>query len=134
MQAACQAGLQPVPADLNRSAELRFVSLRRLESEIAKAHKLGQPLPDAVRYLAGLQRVRYVLVYPDQHDIVLAGPAEGWRIDSLGNVVGASTGRPVLTLDDLMVALRASESSNMTGISCSIDPSPEGLERVQQVP
>ena len=29
-----------------------------------------------MRYLAGLQHIQYVFVYPDQHDIVLAGPAK----------------------------------------------------------
>jgi Protein of unknown function (DUF1598) len=48
-------------------------------------------------------------------------------------VVGATSGRPVLTLDDLMVALRVAESANGTGISCSIDPTPEGLQRMQQI-
>jgi hypothetical protein len=133
LQAAWQQGLDEVPADLEAWAELRFVSLRQLEMKVAEARAAGEPVPDAVRFLAGLQRVRYVLVYPDRQDIVLAGPAEGWRVDTMGNVVGATTGRPVLTLDDLMVALRAAESSNRTGISCSIDPTPEGLQRMQQI-
>jgi hypothetical protein len=133
LQAAWQAGLQEIPADLEKPAELRFVSLKRLDAEIARANQEGKPLPDAVRYLAGLQRVRYVLVYPEQHDIVLAGPAEGWRADAVGNIVGANSRRPVLMLEDLMVALRAAESSNMSGISCSIDPTPEGLRRLQQI-
>lgn len=129
LRQAWQAGLQQVPEDLQKPTELRFVSLKRLEAEAAQAQQAGKPLPDAVRFMAGLQRVRYVLVYPDQHDVVLAGPAEGWRTDALGNVVGASSGRPVLLLDDLMAALRAAEQSNMTGISCSIDPTPEGIAR-----
>lgn len=133
LQAAWQAGLHQVPAELNEFTELRFVSLRRLEAAIAAAQEQSRPLPDAVRYLAGLQRVRYVLVYPEQHDIVLAGPAEGWRIDSLGTVVGKSTGLPVMLLDDLMVALRSSETANMTGISCSIDPTPAGIERMRKL-
>lgn len=133
LQATWQAGLQPVPDDLDQASDLRFVSLRSLEAAVAEAQAAGKPLPDAVRYLAGLQRVRYVLVYPEQHDIVLAGPAEGWRVNSLGTVVGKASGRPVLLLDDLMVALRAAESSNMTGISCSIDPTPAGIERMQQL-
>ena len=101
-----------MPADLEKWTDLRFVSLKQLEAEIAAARAAGKPLPDAVRYMAGLQRVRYVLVYPDKQDIVLAGPAEGWKVDSLGSVVGATSNRPVLTLDDLMVALRVAESSN----------------------
>lgn len=133
LQAAWQKGLQQVPADLEKWTDLRFVSLRQLESEIATARAAGKPLPDAVRFLAGLQRVRYVLVYPDRQDIVLAGPAEGWKVDTLGSVVGATTGRPVLTLDDLMVAMRVAESSNTSGISCSIDPTPEGLQRMRQL-
>jgi uncharacterized protein DUF1598 len=133
LQSAWQKGLQQVPADLGKWTDLRFVSLKQLESEIASARAAGKPIPDAVRYLAGLQRVRYVLVYPDQKDIVLAGPAEGWKVNSLGSVVGATSNRPVLTLDDLMVALRVAESSNRSGISCSIDPTPEGIQRMQQL-
>jgi hypothetical protein len=133
LQSAWQRGLEEVPADLEAWADLRFVSLRQLEAKIAAARAAGGPLSDAVRFLAGLQRVRYVLIYPDRQDIVLAGPAEGWRVDTMGHVVGATTGRPVLTLDDLLVTVRAAESSNRTGISCSIDPTPEGLQRMQQI-
>src|SRR5205085_1418814 len=85
LQSAWQKGLQQVPADLEKWTDLRFVSLKQLESEIAAARAAGKPVPDAVRYMAGLQRVRYVLVYPDKQDIVLAGPAEGWKVDSLGS-------------------------------------------------
>jgi Protein of unknown function (DUF1598) len=130
---AWQAGLQEVPADLRQASDLRFVSLKRLESQVAEAQEAGKPIPDAARFLAGLQRVRYVLVYPEQNDIVLAGPAEAWRVDAMGNVVGASTGRPVLLLDDLMVALRSTDAANRSGISCSIDPTPEGMQRLQQI-
>jgi hypothetical protein len=133
LQAAWQQGLQPVPADLDAKVDLRFVSLKNLEAEAARAIESGKQLPDAVRYLAGLERVQYVLVYPEQKDIVLAGPAEGWRVNALGSVVGKATGRPTLTLDDLIVALRVAESANASGISCSIDPTPEGLQRMQQL-
>ena len=47
-----------------------------------------------------------MLVYPEQKDIVLVGPGEGWKVDARGNVVGVTTGRPVMLLDDLLVALR----------------------------
>ncbi len=138
LQAVWQSGLQPVPADLEPLTELRFVSLRKLDAQIAAADESGEPLPDSVRYLAGLLRVKHVLVYPptadgQPGDMVLAGPAEGWKVDSLGNTVGQTTGRPVLMLDDLVVALRAAESSNGPGISCSIDPTPKGLANAQRV-
>jgi hypothetical protein len=133
LQSAWQKGLQPVPEDLNKWTDLRFVSLKQLEAEIAESRAANKAIPDAVRFLAGLQRVRYVLLYPEQHDIVLAGPAEGWKIDALGSVVGTTSNRPVLTLDDLMVAMRVAESANTSGISCSIDPTPEGLRRMHEL-
>lgn len=132
-----QQGLDPTPADMEPLVDLRFVSLRKLDEKIAAARAAGEPIPDEVRYLAGLLRVKHVLVYPPADgrpgDIVLAGPAEGWKVDALGNTVGVTTNRPVLMLDDLVVALRSAESSNGPGISCSIDPTPEGLARAQRV-
>lgn len=133
LQSAWQEGLGEVPGDLEKLVDRRYVSLRKLEEKIAAARASGEELADEVKYLGGLQRIEYVLVYPDRGDIVIAGPAEGWRVDALGNVVGATTGRPVLLLDDLMVALRVAESANASGISCSIDPTQEGLERVQNL-
>jgi hypothetical protein len=122
-----------VPTGLDEFTELRAVSLKRLEETIAQARANGQPVPAEANYLAGLQRVRYVFVYPNRQDIVLAGPAEGWEMDGLGNVVGITTGRPVLMLDDLLVALRSGRSSRVEPITCSIDPTPEGLERLQEL-
>ena len=84
-------------------SKLRKVSLNRLEQVII-AHQ--GTLTDEMRYLAGLQRVRYVFYYPDTKDIVLAGPAEGWAPDITGRVVGLSSGRPVVQLQDVVVALR----------------------------
>lgn len=137
LQAAWQAGLDPTPAEMEPLTDLRFVSLRQLDAQIAAARAASEPLPDTVRYLAGLLRVKHVLVYPPKDgkpgDVVLAGPAEGWKVDSLGNTVGITTGRPVLMLDDLVVALRAAETSNGPGISCSIDPTKNGLARAQKV-
>ena len=125
--------LADVPADLQAYTDLRAVSLKHLEAELARCAAEEKPIPDSIKYLAGLQRVEYVFVYPESHDIVLAGPAEGWRVDALGSVVGATTGRPVVLLDDLMVALRTSEVSRLEAISCSIDPTAEGIKRVRSL-
>ncbi len=126
------AALQPVGDDLQK-AGLRKVSLRQLEAAIAEHHKNGTPLTDDMIYLAGLQRIQYVFVFPEQNDIVLAGPGEGWKLSADGEIVGVTTNRPVLLLDDLLVALRSTEALRQTGISCSIDPTPEGLARFQQL-
>jgi hypothetical protein len=124
--------MQEIPADLNEPSELRKVSLRKLEDAIAEHQKAGKPgLPIEMRVLAGLQRIRYVFVYPEQNDIVLAGYGEGWKVDGKGAVVGVTTGRPVLLLDDLLVALRATRRNPQGSITCSIDPTPEGLNRLR---
>ena len=126
------AEMKEVPGDLNGKVELRKISLKGLEAAIDDALKnnLGV-LPDEVKYLAGLQRIEYVLVYPEENDIVLAGPGEGWKVDEVGNVVGVTTGRPVIHIDDLIVALRSVDNARREGISCSIDPTEEGLARLQ---
>lgn len=128
-----ESALAAVPKDLQKWSDLRAVSLKQIEAEIARSLAEGKPLPEAVRYLGGLQRVEYVLVYPEQGDVVLAGPAEGWRVDALGNVVGATTGRPVALLEDLIVALRMRDVAQLEPIACSIDPTPEGMQRFQAV-
>ena len=87
-----------------------------------------------MKHLAGLTRIKYVFYYPETQDIVLAGPAEGWAESAAGRVVGMDTGHPVLELQDLIVALRAispGEKSNPL-VHCSIDATPEGLQRMQQ--
>jgi len=124
--------MDEVPDGLAAEVEIRKVSLKGLEAAIDDAitNNLGV-LPDEVKYLAGLQRVQYVLVYPEKNDIVLAGPGEGWKVDEVGNVVGVTTGRPVIHIDDLIVALRSVDEARTEGISCSIDPTEEGLARLK---
>ena len=119
--------MQPVKGKMAARTELRTVSLRGLEAAIADAVANQQgALPDEVKYLAGLQRIQYIFIYPEQQDIVLAGPGEGWKIDDKANVVGVTTGQPVLLLDNLLSALRAVNAKQPERISCSIDPTKQG--------
>jgi hypothetical protein len=113
---------------------MRKVSLRRLEAEIASLASKQKSLPAEVLFLAGLQRVEYVFVYPESRDVVIAGPAEGWTRRGT-EMVGVSTGHAVLRLDDLLDALHgnAAGADGQYGISCSIDPTDEGMARVQQM-
>ncbi len=131
LRALREKALQPLPGALKEPCQLRKISLRRLEAEISSQLKTGNPLADDVKYLAGLQQIQYVFAYPEQHDIVLAGPGDGWKVSPQGEVVGAASGRPVLLLDDLLVALRAAEGCRESGISCSIDPTDEGVVRLR---
>jgi hypothetical protein len=123
--------LHPAPAaELNAASELRMISLKGLEAA-CQAAAGSKELPDELRFLAGIQRIQYVLVYPEEHDIVLAGPGEGWKVDDEANVVGVHTGRPVLLLEDLLVAFRTVDVARQGGISCSIDPTAEGRQRLE---
>ncbi len=131
LRALRSQSLQPIPGELGQKTALRKVSLRGLEEAIVRQIETGQPLPDVMKYLAGLQQIQYVFVYPETQDIVLAGFGEGWKVDQRGNLVGASSGRPVLLLDDLLVALRTARQAAQGGISCSIDPTAEGLVRLR---
>lgn len=123
-----------LPADLLRKSESRKVSLTRLEAQLAEKLAAGQPVTDEMRYLAGLTRVRHVFYFPETKDVVLEGPAEGFMPDPAGRVVGLHTGVPVLELEDLIVALRAYPpgGGGAKVISVSIDPTKEGLARMQQ--
>lgn len=125
---------KPVPEGLNNPVGERKISLRAIEEAVAKAEQdVAYDLPDEIRFLAGIQRIQYVLIYPEQNDIVLAGPGEGWKIDDRGNYVGVTTGRPVLRLEDLLVALRTVENARQGGITVSIDPSQEGRQKYAQL-
>lgn len=124
--------LEKIPGDLNAAADMRKISLRRLEAALEDCAKNNKPIPDAIKYLGGLQRIQYIFVYPEQKDIVLVGSGEGWKVDAKGNVVGVNTGRPVMLLDDLLVALRTARAAANGGITCSIDPSKDGMARMQQ--
>ena len=80
--------MQPTGDDLQKNTEMRMISLKRLDQAIAQAieNDKGQ-LPDEVKYLAGIQRVEYVFLYPEENDIVLAGPGEGWVVDGSAQVL-----------------------------------------------
>ena len=124
-------GLSGVPQGLSQVVPTRKISLRMLEAAIDRCNRTGKDLPDEIKYLAGLQRIDYVFVYPEKHDIVLVGPGEGWKVDDRGNIVGATTARPVMLLDDLAVALRTAREAAQGGISCSIDPTSQGLQQLR---
>jgi hypothetical protein len=121
-----------MPGDMQRSSDLRKVSLIRLERAIAARLAAGKAPDDAMWHLAGLQRAQYAFFYPDERDIVIAGPAEGWVDDLSGRAVGMTTGRPTLLLEDLLVALRAYPPGRRVKpfIGCTIDPRPEGLAQL----
>ena len=119
------------PADLKGRVPLRKISLRRLDAALAAEIRAGKPMPSELALLGGLQHIRYVFVYPEQKDIVLVGPAEDWKVDDRGNIVGKTTGRPLMNLDDLVIALRAVAGAAGGEIACSIDPTDSGRAQLR---
>jgi len=125
------AALNP---DVARRSNVRKISLGRLEAALRKRLDEGRGASDEMKYLAGLTRIQYVFYYPDTKDIVIAGPAEGWATVAPGRVIGLHTGRATLELQDLVVALRVFQpgSKQRGTVFCSIDPTQEGLARLNQ--
>ena len=125
-RAAALRNAIPQPAAAWREPQAwRSISLRQLEAELLRLSTARQPVPDELQFLGGLSQVQAILVDPGR-DIWLAGPSEAWTIHPSGEIVGVDSGRPILLLDDLMVAFRSVESSRERSISCSIDPTAEG--------
>ncbi|WP_182865821.1 DUF1598 domain-containing protein [Stieleria mannarensis] len=120
--------------DLMRGSKLRKVSLQRLEAALQEQLAAGGAIGDDLKALAGLTSIQYVFYYPETRDIVVAGPAEGFVADPTERYVGIQSGKPTVLLEDLATALRAyAPGQPATGvISVSIDPTQEGLQRMQQ--
>ncbi|MFV2065840.1 MAG: DUF1598 domain-containing protein [Pirellulales bacterium] len=133
MRRRIAAARTSLPADVSRGSELRKISLNRLEAAVRATLDAGGTPSEEMIYLAGLTRVQYVFFFPETNDIVLAGPAEGWMTDLVGRVRGIKSGKPIVELQDLVVALRAfAPNDRKTGvISVSIDPTKEGLTNLQ---
>jgi hypothetical protein len=117
---------------VRRASALRYVSLPRLEAAIADCQRRHVPLESSMLTLAGLQRVSYVLVYPETGDLVLAGPAGDWDAVPGGGLVSMDAKRPVVRLDDLLALWRRQKAEKSAAFGCSIIPRHEALARTQE--
>lgn len=115
-------------------SEFRKVSLNRLEKAIKARFEKKENVTAEMAYLAGLMRVRYVMLLPETNDIILAGPAEPVFVDADGEVRGVDSLQPCVQLQDVVAAMRAYPPGGRYtySIGCSIDPTPEGLARTQE--
>jgi hypothetical protein len=134
---SAKRGTAPATAKVSQSTQsaakasaLRYISLPRLEREIARRQAAHQRLDPAMLTLAGLERVRYVFVYPESGDVVLAGPAGDWTVDE-GRIVSKRTRDPVVRLDDLLVLFRRGPDAARSHFGCSINPRQEALAKTQ---
>jgi hypothetical protein len=117
--------------DARRASPLRKISLTRLERAVQVLAAEGRRPTEEMSLLAGLERVKYVLVYPETGDIVIAGPADHWRPGPEGRLVAETSGRPVVRLDDFVVVLRHLMHQRNAIFGCSITPTEENLKRTQ---
>jgi Protein of unknown function (DUF1598) len=121
-------------AAMAKGSPLRKISLQRLEAAVAECIASGKEPTDEMKALAGLTRLQYVFYYPETKDIVIAGPAEGFFADFTGRLLGMTSLRAVVELQDLAAALRAFPPGGRATheIGVSIDPTQEGLSRMNQ--
>jgi len=126
-----QAAVRREHDDVRRESPLRKVSLTRLEKQVQLRLAEGLGPTEEMRVLAGLQRVRYVFVYPETGDLVLAGPAGSWTVGPEGRLVGEQSGAPVVRLEDLVVVLRHMLGQADGRFGCLITPRRENLARLR---
>jgi len=117
--------------DVRNESSMRKVSLVRLQRELERLRIQGKSPDEVMRNMAGIYQVRYVLVYPEQGDLVIAGPAGPWKEDLDGRIVNQRTRRPTLKLDHYVELLRNAFSDDPT-LGCSINPRPENLAKAKQ--
>ncbi len=107
---------QAIEKDVPDQLPLRMVSLASLDRAVAKRIERNEQPTEEMYFLAGLQRVQYVFVVPERNDVVIAGPA-------------GAVGLGAIRLDDLIDGLRYARRDDATAITCSIEPTEEGLKR-----
>ncbi len=118
-----------------KAQALTYVSLPRVIEQVKALTEAGKEIPDDLKYLSGLTQVRYVFVFPQEKDLVIAGTSEPFDAANRLNPMGKFTGRPVLHLEDLVTALRIASAPHMRPqpFGCSIDPQPDALARSTRV-
>ena len=111
-----------------RPSPLRCVSLRRLRDELTHRSILAADTDVAMLHMAGLSEIKYVFL--SENDIVLAGPVggiettKGWHRDR-------QSGLSTLRSDFLLTCIASAMANQPFG--CTIDPTPEGMQRAAAV-
>ena len=126
---ASKRDFQDSLAEMNpvrQSSTLRKVSLTRLERAVQRRAAQGKAPTDAMMFLAGLTDIRYVMIDPDSGEVIIAGPAGGWKTQGDGKVVSTADQQPVMLLDDFTVCLR-NAFANQGKFGCAIIPRKENL-------
>ena len=112
--------------------ELRWVSLRQLDRDLANRIDEGKSASIAAELLGGLCRIDYVLVDPQNNDCWIAGPAGNIAATKRGDLIHRELLLPPVLLEDLLcVAAHVLQGRREFG--CSIDPDPTRLVGAYQM-
>lgn len=115
--------------------EMIAVSLPRLIRQLRHHIDVGEAVPDDVRFLKGLVRIDHIVVDDERNDLALVGPAETINAASEFRPLGRASGRPVLQLDDIIVALRRfGPSARSRVFGCTLMHTEEGMKRMAALP
>ncbi|QOV91391.1 DUF1598 domain-containing protein [Humisphaera borealis] len=119
-------------ADADKDPKLAYVSLPKAFAVAREAISAGKPVPNDVRFLGGLTQISFVFLYGDDKDLVIAGPAEPFKTfpGDDGYAVGTRTGRPVMRLEDFVVAMRVVQGARGNAFGCRLDPDPAAPQRI----
>lgn len=121
---------EQLDATLIEQSATRILSLNELDTAVTAALKAGAEIPPTFKYLGGLQRIDFLVVDRERQDLLIAGPAEGFGPGPGGQILGLTTQRPPIQLDDLVIALR-SILGGQRELGVSIDPTEQNMSNLQ---
>ena len=76
--------LRENPPKTGQRCELQKVSLRRIVEGVQQAVTQRELVSPEVLTMGGLERIEYVFVDQEQHDLILAGPSDEVAVDGNG--------------------------------------------------
>ena len=118
----------PLDTDWRLASPMRVVSLRRMRDEVLRHRLLGQGMPESIRHLSGLSRVKYIVFTDD--DILIAAPVGGIeQVDAWFR--DRQSGLNTLRCDFLLTCMKAAVENQVFG--CTIDPTPQGMKAAAEV-
>lgn len=111
------------------ATDYRCVSLLKLSKEIVRRRLSGEPVDEAIRNMAGLSRVQYIVLDSDNSDVILVGPVGG--IERLaGWLRDRKTGRVTMRVEYFVAAASSIWMGQPFG--CTIDPTEAALAAAAQ--
>ncbi len=136
---ACGPRAHAAAADGGKNSKLTFISLPKLIAQVRHLREQQQPIPQSLQYLGGMTRLQYVFIFPDDHDLMIAGPAEPWQVVPAPVPIrricggqemrpaGAATGGPDRRAPD------GSRQRRQRLRLRRLDPSPDSVQKAEQV-